>query len=68
VVKPGRVWYRNSVIGQAIVERLEPLAKGWRKALKERGEQALAELRAFHEQAGQQDEQSAAKHKARKKK
>jgi len=68
IVPANKKWYRNYLIGQAIVDRLEPLAKGWRKALKERGEQALAELRAFHEQAGQQDGHSPEKHKARKKK
>ncbi|HLW03861.1 MAG TPA: PPK2 family polyphosphate kinase [Ktedonobacterales bacterium] len=50
IVPADKKWYRNYVISQAIVERLEPLAKGWRKSLKQRSEQALAELRAFHAQ------------------
>jgi PPK2 family polyphosphate:nucleotide phosphotransferase len=54
IVAADKKWYRNYVVGQAIVEQLEPLAKGWRKSLKQRGEQALAELRAVHEQEAQQ--------------
>ncbi len=50
IVPADKKWYRNYVVGQTIVERLEPLAKEWRAALKQRSEQSLAELRAFHEQ------------------
>jgi PPK2 family polyphosphate:nucleotide phosphotransferase len=53
IVPANKKWYRNYVVGHTIVEQLEPLAKEWRKDLKQRGERALAELRAFHEQAGQ---------------
>ena len=67
IVPANKKWYRNYVVGQAIVEQLEPLAKGWRAALKQRGEQALADLRAFHAQEARQKEQDAAQPKAGKK-
>ena len=66
IVPADKKWYRNYVISQTIVERLEPLAKGWRAALKQRGEQSLAELRAFHEQEEQHRKNHTVKQKAGK--
>jgi PPK2 family polyphosphate:nucleotide phosphotransferase len=61
IVPANKKWYRNYVIGQAIVDQLEPLAKDWRKSLKQRSEQSLAELRAFHEQEEQHKKNHAVK-------
>lgn len=68
IVPANKKWYRNYVVGQTILEQLEPLAKEWREALKTRGEQALAELKAFHEQQGQPNLARAPKKKAGKEK
>lgn len=67
IVPANKKWYRNYVIGQTILEQLEPLAHEWRQALKQRGEQALAELRAYHEQQGQASEAAPARKKAARK-
>lgn len=66
IVPANKKWYRNYVIAQALVAELEPFAKAWHKTLKQRGERALAELRAFHEQEGQHNNQRPAKQKAAK--
>jgi PPK2 family polyphosphate:nucleotide phosphotransferase len=63
IVPANKKWYRNYVVGQTILEHLEPLAKEWRNSLKERGEVALAELKAFHEEHGQPSPASSSKRK-----
>lgn len=49
VVPSDKKWYRNFVITQAIVERLAAYQTHWSSELGKRGEQALAELRAYRE-------------------
>jgi PPK2 family polyphosphate:nucleotide phosphotransferase len=66
IVPANKKWYRNYVVGQTILEQLEPLAKDWRKSLRQRGEQALAELRTFHEQHQQETKLPPARSKAGK--
>lgn len=50
IVPANKKWYRNYVVAEALIEGLEPHARGWEKALKARGERALSELRAYHQQ------------------
>lgn len=57
IVPANKKWYRNEVIARTLVERLEPLARGWKEALKEQGERARKELAEFHAQ-----EQAAGNH------
>lgn len=54
IVPANKKWYRNYVVAQTLIEALEPHARQWQRALKERGERALGELRVFHQQQGQQ--------------
>ena len=48
IVPADKKWYRNYVLTQTLVERLEPYAKAWSAELAERGEKALEEIRAYH--------------------
>jgi PPK2 family polyphosphate:nucleotide phosphotransferase len=48
IVPADKKWYRNYVLTQTLIERLEPYAKAWSAELAERGEQALGEIRAYH--------------------
>ncbi len=66
IVPANKKWYRNYVVGKTILEQLEPRAKEWRKALKQRGEVALADLRTFHDQHHQETRLPPAKQKAGK--
>ncbi|HEY7126596.1 MAG TPA: PPK2 family polyphosphate kinase [Ktedonobacterales bacterium] len=50
IVPANKKWYRNYVVAEALIEGLEPHARGWEKALKERGERSLSELRVYHQQ------------------
>ncbi len=50
VVPSDRKWYRNLMVAQALVATLRPYAKRWRADLKERGEIALAEVKAARAQ------------------
>jgi PPK2 family polyphosphate:nucleotide phosphotransferase len=52
IVPANKKWYRNYVVAQALIDGLEPHARQWSRALTERGECNLAELRAFHERGG----------------
>jgi PPK2 family polyphosphate:nucleotide phosphotransferase len=55
IVPADKKWYRNYMLTQTLVERLEPYAKAWSAELAERGAQALAEIRAYH--AGEKPEE-----------
>ena len=48
IVPSDKKWYRNYILTQTLIERLEPYAKAWSAELAERGEKALAEIRAYH--------------------
>jgi PPK2 family polyphosphate:nucleotide phosphotransferase len=48
IVPADKKWYRNYVLTQMLIERLEPYAKAWSAELAERGKQALKEIRAYH--------------------
>lgn len=48
IVPANAKWYRDYLIAQAIVERLEPYAHGWKRALTELGKQRRNELQAAH--------------------
>jgi PPK2 family polyphosphate:nucleotide phosphotransferase len=48
IVPADKKWYRNYMLTQTLIERLEPYAKAWSAELAERGKQALEEIRAFH--------------------
>ena len=48
IVPADKKWYRNYVLTQTLIERLEPYAKAWSAELAERGEKALEEIRAYH--------------------
>jgi PPK2 family polyphosphate:nucleotide phosphotransferase len=48
IVPADKKWYRNYMLTQTLIERLEPYAKAWSAELAERGEQALKEIRAYH--------------------
>jgi PPK2 family polyphosphate:nucleotide phosphotransferase len=48
IVPADKKWYRNYVLTQTLIERLEPYAKAWSAELAERGKQALEEIRAYH--------------------
>jgi PPK2 family polyphosphate:nucleotide phosphotransferase len=50
VIPANKKWCRNYLVAQTLIDGLEPHARQWRKALKERGERNLSELRAYHEQ------------------
>lgn len=52
VVPADKKWYRNLVVTQALVERLEPLAAGWRARLESVGEEARADLAAYRASGG----------------
>jgi len=56
IVPADKKWYRNYVLTQTLIERLEPYAKAWSAELAERGAQALEEIRAYH--AGEKPEES----------
>jgi PPK2 family polyphosphate:nucleotide phosphotransferase len=45
VIPSDRKWYRNLAVAQALAETLRPHRDDWLAALRERGEQELAELR-----------------------
>lgn len=49
VIPADRKWYRNLMVAQALVSTLRPYAKRWQEDLKERGEIALAEVKAVRE-------------------
>lgn len=53
IVPANKKWYRNYVVARTLIEGLEPHARAWEKALMERGERALGELWAFHQQQEQ---------------
>jgi PPK2 family polyphosphate:nucleotide phosphotransferase len=55
IVPADKKWYRNYMLTQILIERLEPYAKAWSTELAERGEKALEEIRAYHA-SEQQDE------------
>jgi PPK2 family polyphosphate:nucleotide phosphotransferase len=48
IVPADKKWYRNYVLTQTLIDRLEPYAKAWSAELAERGKQALEEIRAYH--------------------
>jgi PPK2 family polyphosphate:nucleotide phosphotransferase len=48
IVHADKKWYRNYILTQTLIERLEPYAKAWSAELAERGEQALEEIRGYH--------------------
>jgi PPK2 family polyphosphate:nucleotide phosphotransferase len=48
IVPGDKKWYRNYVLTQTLIERLEPYAKAWSAELAERGKQTLEEIRAYH--------------------
>jgi PPK2 family polyphosphate:nucleotide phosphotransferase len=48
IVPADKKWYRNYMLTQTLIERLDPYAKAWSAELAERGEQALEEIRAYH--------------------
>jgi PPK2 family polyphosphate:nucleotide phosphotransferase len=48
IVPADKKWYRNYVLTQTLIERLEPYAKAWSAELAERGKQTLEEIRAYH--------------------
>jgi PPK2 family polyphosphate:nucleotide phosphotransferase len=48
IVPADKKWYRNYLLTQALIERLEPYAKAWSAELAERGAKALEEIRAYH--------------------
>jgi PPK2 family polyphosphate:nucleotide phosphotransferase len=48
IVPADKKWYRNYMLTQMLIERLEPYAKAWSAELAERGKQALKEIRAYH--------------------
>jgi PPK2 family polyphosphate:nucleotide phosphotransferase len=48
IVPADKKWYRNYMLTQTLIERLEPYAKAWSAELAERGEKALEEIRAYH--------------------
>jgi PPK2 family polyphosphate:nucleotide phosphotransferase len=48
IVPADKKWYRNYVLTQTLIDRLEPYAKDWSAELAERGEQALEEIRTYH--------------------
>jgi len=55
IVPADKKWYRNYMLTQTLIERLEPYATAWSTELAERGEIALEEIRAYHA-SEQQDE------------
>jgi PPK2 family polyphosphate:nucleotide phosphotransferase len=48
IVPADKKWYRNYVLTKTLIERLGPYAQAWSTELAERGEKALAEIRAYH--------------------
>jgi PPK2 family polyphosphate:nucleotide phosphotransferase len=48
IIPADKKWYRNYMLTQTLIERLEPYAKAWSAELAERGENALEEIRAYH--------------------
>jgi PPK2 family polyphosphate:nucleotide phosphotransferase len=48
IVPADKKWYRNYVLTQTLIARLESYAKAWSEELAERGKKALAEIRAYH--------------------
>jgi PPK2 family polyphosphate:nucleotide phosphotransferase len=50
IVPADKKWYRNVAIARTIVERLEPYERAWEGELREEGEQATKEIRAYREQ------------------
>jgi PPK2 family polyphosphate:nucleotide phosphotransferase len=48
IVPADKKWYRNYMLTQTLIERLELYAKAWSAELAERGEKALEEIRAYH--------------------
>jgi PPK2 family polyphosphate:nucleotide phosphotransferase len=48
IVPADKKWYRNYVLTQTLIERLEPYAEAWSAELAERGKNALKEIRAYH--------------------
>jgi PPK2 family polyphosphate:nucleotide phosphotransferase len=57
IVPADKKWYRNYVLTQTLIERLEPYAKAWSAELAERGEQALEQIRAYHASERQDEEE-----------
>ncbi|HEY7021252.1 MAG TPA: PPK2 family polyphosphate kinase [Ktedonobacterales bacterium] len=55
IVPADKKWYRNYMLTQTLIDRLEPYAKAWSAELAERGEKALAAIRAYH--AGEKPEE-----------
>jgi PPK2 family polyphosphate:nucleotide phosphotransferase len=49
IVPANHKWFRNVAVAQTIVDRLEPLAAGWRKDLEARGREQLAAIARLHE-------------------
>lgn len=56
IVPADMKWYRNYVLTQTLIERLEPYAKAWSAELAERGEKALEEIRAYHANEKQEED------------
>ena len=56
IVPADKKWYRNYVLTQTLIERLEPYAKAWSAELAERGEKALEEIRAYHANEKQEED------------
>jgi PPK2 family polyphosphate:nucleotide phosphotransferase len=50
VIPADRKWFRDVAVMEAVVEALRPYRKAWVEALKERGEEALGEIKALRKE------------------
>jgi PPK2 family polyphosphate:nucleotide phosphotransferase len=55
IVPADKKWYRNYMLTQTLIDRLELYAKAWSAELAERGEKALEEIRAYHANEKQEE-------------